>query len=264
MGGLGNQLFQAANALSQAWSANVNPVFKPNSYTPLSGNNTSKYVSNIFKRLEFADNLNNHIRISEKSWEYSKLSVSWESSVEFYGYFQSSKNFLTHKKEIQNIFSPDNDFLNFAYIKYPKLKLPNTLSIHVRIGDYKKFPETHPVVSSSYINKAISLVKDIDHIFLFSDDKTFKLSNFDETKITYVNEEDYAELWLMSLCKNNIMSNSTFSWWGAFLNKNINKKIIAPSIWFGPSGPSNYMDIFEPYWEIINVEYKNGELIYVT
>jgi hypothetical protein len=64
----------------------------------------------------------------------------------------------------------------------------------------------------------------------------------------------------MSLCKNNILSNSSFSWWGSFLNENLNKKIIAPSVWFGPKGPKNYSDIFENNWQIINVHFENGEL----
>ena len=77
-------------------------------------------------------------------------------------------------------------------------------------------------------------------------------------------DEDYKEIWLMSLCKNNIICNSTFSWWGSFLNRNENKKVIAPSIWFGTGGPSNFSDIYESNWIIINVESKNGILEYVA
>ena len=65
----------------------------------------------------------------------------------------------------------------------------------------------------------------------------------------------------MSLCNHNILSNSTFSWWGAFLNKNKNKQVFAPSMWFALDGPNNYNEIFEKNWNIINVENINGDLI---
>ena len=77
---------------------------------------------------------------------------------------------------------------------------------------------------------------------------------------TIVDEKDYIELWLMSLCKNNILSNSSFSWWGSYLNENKNKIVVAPSVWFGPNGPKIFSDIFEPYWKIINVLSYEGEL----
>ena len=62
-------------------------------------------------------------------------------------------------------------------------------------------------------------------------------------------------------CKNNIISNSTFSWWGSFLNQNKNKKVIAPSMWFGPDGPNEYCDIYRNDFTIMEVNYLNGELI---
>jgi hypothetical protein len=54
------------------------------------------------------------------------------------------------------------------------------------------------------------------------------------------------------------MSNSSFSWWGSYLNKNINKKIYCPSVWFGPKGEKNFNDIYEDEWIRINVDYNNG------
>ena len=56
------------------------------------------------------------------------------------------------------------------------------------------------------------------------------------------------------------MVNSTLSWWGTFLNFNENKKIVAPSIWFGPRGPRNYKDIYESNWTVLEVNYEDGWL----
>lgn len=58
------------------------------------------------------------------------------------------------------------------------------------------------------------------------------------------------------------MSNSSFSWWGSYLNLNKNKKVIVPNIWFGPMGEKNYESIYENDWERISVNYKNGLICY--
>ena len=82
--------------------------------------------------------------------------------------------------------------------------------------------------------------------------------NLNFPSVIFVNEpEDYLELWLMGLCQNHIMSNSTFSWWGTFLNKKLNKKIVAPSRWFGPRGPEA-KDIYESYWTTIPCDWVEG------
>jgi len=98
------------------------------------------------------------------------------------------------------------------------------------------------------------------HVFVFSDDKDWAKENLKFENVTYVDDEDYKEMWLMSLCKNHIMVNSTFSWWGTFLNPNENKKIVAPSMWFGPRGPRNYEDIYESNWTVLEVKYEDGWL----
>ena len=56
------------------------------------------------------------------------------------------------------------------------------------------------------------------------------------------------------------MSNSSFSWWGSYLNNN-NNQVYVPSIWFGPNGEKNYQDIYESNWNIITTKYKNGKII---
>lgn len=261
MGGLGNQMFQIAHAYSQGLKHNRPVIFKSYSWTPLQGKDTSHYKKNIFRKINFSDEEYYFTQISENGFKFQNLTPS-ENSTIFSGYFQSSKNFFEFKKEIKSLFSPTEEFIQIAQEKYPKMFSTNSVSIHMRIGDYVKNPSIHPVISKSYIDRALDELASYGHIFVFGDDKEFLKKNFIEKEITIVDEEDWYELWLMSLCKNNIIANSTFSWWGAFLNKNITKKIFVPSIWFGPDGPQDYLDIFEEDWKKINVKIEFGKLIY--
>lgn len=262
MGGIGNQMFQIANTISKGLEYNKDCFFRKNSFTPMQGRDTSNYLTNIFRKLNFSNDLSYDLRINEIDWSYNPLIVPENKSIEFYGYFQSSKNFKEYEKEIRELFEPNLEFIEEAYSKYPELKLNNTLSIHVRRGDCFQNPDIHPIANEKYFNRALKLIGEYSHVFIFSDDKEWVKNNLNLSNSTFIEEdEDYKEIWLMSLCKNNIIVNSTFSWWGSFLNKNKNKKVIAPSIWFGPRGPKNYKDIYESYWEIIEVKYENGWLI---
>ena len=128
---------------------------------------------------------------------------------------------------------------------------------------YVKISHFHPVIDKTYIDEAISQNGKYSTIFIFSDDVEWVKQNLSYPNQIIVTElEDYEELWLMSLCKNNIMSNSTFSWWGSFLNKNKNKNVFTPSIWFGPSVGYNFQDIYLDSWIKITVTYSKGVLLF--
>lgn len=261
MGGLGNQTFQIAHALSQGWKHDREVVFPSTSYTTY-GRPVQFYINNFFRKLKFVDNINGFIRVHEGSWTYSEINPLEENTV-FEGYFQSSKNFFEFHDKLRDIFSPPFSFVTNIFNKYPQLKEQNTLSLHIRRGDYVGLNHIHPTVGKSYIYKALETIGYYSHIFIFTDDKEWFLKNIKIENLTIVEDEkDYEQIWMMSLCSNHIISNSTFSWWGSFLNPNPSKIIIAPSIWFGISGPSIYNDIYESYWTLLNVESINGELEY--
>ena len=263
MGGLGNQTFQIAHALSQGWKHNREVIFPSNSY-PLQEKNVQYYINNFFKKLKFVDNIEGFTRIHEGSWAYSDINPLEENTV-FEGYFQSSKNFFGFHDRLRNIFSPPDNFIIDIFNKYPTLKENNTLSIHIRRGDYVSLSNIHPTVSKNYIYKALETIRDYSYVFIFTDDKEWVKENIKiKNSIIIEDEKDYEQIWIMSLCNNHIISNSTFSWWGSFLNPNLEKIVIAPSVWFGISGPSMYRDIYEPYWTVLNVESINGELEYIN
>jgi hypothetical protein len=267
MGGLGNQLFEAAHALSQGWKHNREVVFIPRSWTPGQGRGAENYINNVFRNLKFVDNLEGFTRVTEGPFEYSEVNPVEENTV-FDGYFQSTKNWFGFDDQIREIFQPSQEVIDELRSKYPQLNQPKTLSIHVRRGEYLQFPEIHPTISVEYIQEALKIIGEYSTVFLFTEDESrwpgsrdFVMNNFSFPNVVFPNEDqDWKELYLMGLCENHIISNSTFSWWATFLNKNKNKKIVCPSRWFGPRGPKAD-DIYESYWNLVDVEWKDGLLI---
>lgn len=261
MGGLGNQMFQIAHAVAQSHRYGTKAIFRPNSSTHMQGKNASLYVDNFYNKINFDSSITPQKVIYENDWSFNYLNINEMIPTTFFGYFQSSKNFYGYDNEIKKLFLPEEKSINDLQEKYPELKQKNNVSLHIRRGDYLNSPSIHPVVSYDYIKKSLELVGNYSNIFLFSDDVNWFKQNFSEYNVIVANNYfDYEDIWMMSLCEANIISNSTFSWWGSFLNKNENKKVIAPSIWFGPEGPKNYKDIYENDWTVIDVTLDNGLL----
>lgn len=116
------------------------------------------------------------------------------------------------------------------------LKNEETIFVHIRRGDFIKYNNTLP---ASYYRKAKLYIEQYVHnpfYLIFSDDTEWvkKVLNFGEHAIFVKDEglQDFEELMIMSYCKHNIIANSTFSWWGAWLNQNENKKVIGPKQWY--------------------------------
>ena len=137
-----------------------------------------------------------------------------------------------------------------------EIKKNNSISVHVRRGDYVKLNHS---CSVSYYNNAIKFMEsknENQNFIVFSDDIEWCKKNLIiKNKCTFIDErfklKDYHELILMKFCKHNIISNSTFSWWGAFLNynKDGNQKVIYPEKWFGNKLKHlNTNDLFPERW----------------
>jgi hypothetical protein len=265
MGGLGNQMFQVAHAVCQGFKNKKPSVFEPITFTPMGQSKPiTNYMDNIFRNISFTDNIKDKKNVYEQTWNEPKLNFLWDNNIEFYGYFQSSKNFFGYDKEMQILFEPTEQFIQYINNKFEDLKNKRTTSIHIRRGDYLTINNILPTLHISYFKKCIDeLEKDTDIFFVFSDDMEWVKNNIKHEKIIYVNNnKDYEDLWMISLCNNNIMSNSSFSWWGSFLNKNKNKRVLCPNIWFGPNGPNPYDNVYVGDWIKIKVKYENGELKY--
>ncbi len=193
---------------------------------------------------------NDSIYIKEKKVEFDKEILEIKNNVYLFGYWQSEKYFKTIKdiilKELTLKNEPSNHYKkNAQLISQAK---NNSISIHIRRGDYtsEKLKKDLGLCSLQYYKKALEKIKKKVKnpvIFVFTNDIKWAKNNLKfKYPINFVSQKnkndnnyknkDYEELILISLCKHNIIANSSFSWWGAWLNKNINKIVIAPKIWF--------------------------------
>jgi hypothetical protein len=261
MGGLGNQLFQISHALAEGWKHNVDVIFPYNLSITNPIWEIKHYRYNIYRNLNFSDNIPSSTRYSEKHYNDIGLNFNLDTPVDFYGYFQSSKNFLGYEDKIKDLFCPPDEYKNGIHKKYPEINNENTLSLHIRRTDYFSLSTILPTIDISYFNEAVRQNGEYSTLFVFSDDKQWVKENLNYTNMIIVDDiPTYQELWLMSLCSNNIISNSSFSWWGAWLNNNKNKKVFVPNIWFGPNGPHPFDNVYEESWIKVNVKYINGVL----
>lgn len=162
--------------------------------------------------------------------------------VYFDGYWQNILYFKKYQNVINKIFTfkPFNEDRNIRLSK--RISSCSCLSIHIRRSDYLKHKLYKGLCNLDYYKKAISYVKEkhtIDMACIFSDDipwcKEFILPLLDKEEIIFVDwntgETSYRDMQLMSICKYNIIANSSFSWWGAWLNDNTDKLVVAPKKW---------------------------------
>lgn len=218
-GGLCNQLFEMSAAITLALDNNDTYGFNLNVPCVNQGNSPITYKDNVYSKISTFDTFDfDHIHQDDgKKIEYKK-------NLLLKGYFQNTIHFDSRVREI----FVNNVELNKIYCRYKSI-LRNSVSLHVRRGDYLKYPEVYPILGVDYYTKALEHIGKVDNILVFSDDIEWCKDNFSKKFIFVENISDWESLYLMSLCSYNIIANSSFSWWGAYLNpKDI---VVAPKNW---------------------------------
>lgn len=168
------------------------------------------------------------------------------------GWFQNVKYFEEYADIIKKELTPRRKIKISRELQY-LLKKKETVSIHIRRGDYKKIANTLSVKYYDNAMKHMCVLVDAPFWIVFSDDIAWCKENIDfGNNVYFVGEkealQDFEELVVMSWCKNHIIANSTFSWWGAWLNKREEKIVIGPNKWFLKGYYSNSVDILPENW----------------
>jgi hypothetical protein len=291
MGGLGNQLFQIFATISYA--IKCNNEFKFINIKTLGGNvSTLRYTfwdSFLISLKPFLINFFPELAIiRESSFEFKELPISLlkNRNVCIHGYFQSYKYFNEKFSLIYDLLDIDRrkkeviKKLNETF----KESLSNSISMHFRLGDYKKIKvsEKHPILPSNYYIKSLKYILESEtetennniskKVIYFCEKEDIQIveETIHQCKILfpYIEfqifshfEEDWKQMLIMSECKHHIIANSSFSWWGAYIGfenlkkqNNIKNKIICyPSLWFAPSASENTKDLFPTEWTKIDI-----------
>ena len=255
IGGLGNQLFQIFTTISYAIKIKEKFVFFK---TESTGGGATKirntYWENLLYRLKpfLTVNFQNYKLIKEKEFTFNDIILEINdnkvnnSNTCLYGYFQSHKYFQNYYETIYKVLDIDNQKKTISK-SYSDFELKNTVSMHFRLGDYKLLPNVYPILAYEYYEKAFQRIQKHNLIYLnilfFCEDEDLeevniiieKLKNrFRHSGISRAPNtlKDWEQMLLMSCCNYNIIANSSFSWWGAYLNTNYDKIVCYPETWF--------------------------------
>lgn len=271
-GGLSNQIFQYATARSLALKRRTRLKIDTTWYDQVDqsdGVGVRKYELGCFKLPQkfytgaFPDRLANKIfgltyfSDDDSPYTFHPELLGLRGNVQLLGFFQNQRYF----KDIRPQLLKDLSYLSHPTGKNIEMlrrigKDKSSVSIHVRRGDYAhsiKHNATHGLKGKEYYDKALKVITKRlprPNFYVFSDEPEWCKNNLKfEYPTTYIdwNTEGAEDMRLMRSCRHNILANSSFSWWGAWLNENPDKIVIAPRIWVNDPALDT-SDLLPPEW----------------
>jgi hypothetical protein len=285
MGGLGNQLFQLCCVLALGLQTNTPVAILSNYLHNFNGReDRPPYWDTLFSEiLDFVkvvpaggggEEMKDILLMKEPAFHYTPIPISAIKvgrNVALHGYYQSEKYFKTQFETLYDMFGFEEmreDVLQKC--EQSASSMENTISMHFRLGDYKHLTYVHPLATYAYYRNALAFLSRATHdskrVFYFCEDEDFATVSEmverltrefgpEEFVFTRAGESlaDWEQMLFMSCCTHHIIANSSFSWWGAYLNRNPSKVVCYPSVWFGPSVEHDTKDLIPPEWVRISV-----------
>jgi hypothetical protein len=255
-GKLGNMMFEIAaiesmgerSGLLTAYphvDKNIDDLAKPQA---CSSELNGKAYFTLFKNFDWHKNLalNTYARNTVRV-PFEFVPITPKDFTCYIGYFQSELYF-PQRDFILHLFEPA-DFIVKKLEPFRDIVGTNKAAIHVRRGDYIKLNHIYNVLDMPYYAEAMRFLKGlgVSEYLIFSNDTEWCQQNFKGEQFTFIKEDPFTELFLMGKCAHQVIANSAFSWWGAYLNNNPGRVVIAPGKWFNKGGP-NGKDIIPKSW----------------
>ena len=257
-GGLGNQMFQYAFYLAKKvrgerviCDSSFISLFPEHNGLELErvfgikvshSNNCYCFITRVLYKLRILRFFGLSLVIDKRPTVYlpEVADIPSKNGFIFYlGCWQSEKYFECIKEYVRGVFSFDESMLSFQCrdVLY-EIRKSNSISIHIRRGDYldSEYKELFSKICTiGYYNKAIGYMQEKvvePHFFVFSTDISWVEENIEIPNVFFVDcnhgNDAWQDMYLMSQCKHNVIANSTFSWWGAWLNTNQDKIVVSP------------------------------------
>jgi len=274
MGGLGNQIFQIFTTISYAIRSKK--PFKFLNQQQLGGGSTTlryTFWNSFFANLKpfLVQELPSNVHVvREKGFPYNELSpleLTLNGDIYLYGYFQSYKYFENDYSLICRVIGLDKLKENLlTKLQMSKNNFEQKISMHFRIGDYKKLQEFHPLTTYEFYERSLEYIKNTSvsyenlTILYFCEDVDIEdvLSIVNRLALKFPDYKfergdntlaDWEQMLYMSLCHHNIIANSSFSWWAAYFNSHADKIVCYPSVWFGEKANNDTKDLCPPEWK---------------
>lgn len=273
-GGLGNQMFQWAFAKGAEQRTGMKAVFdmsffekryarpfeldifgiEPEKISKFSDKVKLSIIWKLRRKLNNKKFMGIKLISEENPLEYCDFDITPETYIE--GFFQSEKYF----KDIDLGFEFKEELKGRNKEIAEDIENSESVSLHIRRGDYVKkkvYQNMFATCSLDYYKRAVDIITNIHprdnyKLFIFSDDIAWVKENLKlPYEMVYVDfnkgKDSYNDMRLMSLCKHNVIANSSFSWWGAYLNKNQYKVVVSPQKWFNDE-TQNQQDVIPEKW----------------
>jgi len=278
-GGLGNQMFQYAAAKSLATRLNTPLSIDLYTFRKKTLATIRPYELDIFNIVDIPETISTKAKFVTKARPFiqkhrpffQKFGIFTDTYAILYqpvfenitgniimsGYFQNEKYFKNIADDLRVDFSFKNPLTDKNTQVAEQITNKQSIAIHIRRGDYlnANSQSNFVILDKAYYESAIEYMT--NHIakpefFIFSEDFDWikENLNFKGYPVTFIDwnkgKDSYMDMQLMSLCKHNIIANSSFSWWAAWLNSNKDKIVIAPELWFREEEKNKLLDDFYP------------------
>jgi len=209
--------------------------------------------------------LNYHLYQEQDEFTFEKRILSVKNNTYLFGYFQTEKYFENIRKDLLTNFQLREELDNRNLNLLQQINATESVSLHVRRGDYVNAATSiHKILTpANYYKAAVEKIKQhivSPHFFIFSDDPDYVRAEYSflDDPVTFISNnvgtQSYRDIELMRHCKHHIIANSSFSWWGAWLNENAQKLVVAPGKWLNEKASNlSPLDLLPSGWVVIPI-----------